>query len=60
MDDKQCEIMTRFEYVFGCVAPMREMGEQELEFMYVCVGCVSKGGEIAQRGPRCVCGLGHM
>lgn len=30
MDDKQCEIMTCFEYVFESVSPKGEMGQQEL------------------------------
>lgn len=43
MDDKQCEIMTRFEDVFGCGSPMRETREQELVFMYLCIGVFQKG-----------------
>lgn len=48
MDDKQCEIMTCFEYVFGCVSSMRQMGEQELVFMYSMYArrCVSLGAHV--------------
>ena len=68
MDDKQCEIMTSFEDVFGCGSPMRgkkkkqktkKTGEQELVFMYVCGGAFQqkkKEGKISQREPDlCVC-----
>lgn len=59
MGDKQCEIMMRFEDVFGCGSPMREMAEHELVFIHVCVGVFQKGG-VSQSGPRCVSGLGYI
>lgn len=53
MGDKQCEIMMRFEDVFGCGSPMWEMGEQELVFIHVCVGMFKKkrGGGGLKVGP---------
>ena len=62
MDDKQCEIMTSFEDVFGCGSRMRgKKKEQELVFMYVCGGAFQKkkkgggGGGYLKGSQICVC-----
>lgn len=60
MGDKQCEIMMRFEDVFGCGSPMRETGENKSLYLCLCALVWGDGGETSQRGPRCVGGLGHM
>lgn len=58
MYDKQCEIMTRFEDVFGC--SFTEGSGWIRAWIYVCAhSCVSKVGKISKWTHMCVCGLGH-
>lgn len=56
MDDKQCEIMTRFEYVWVCVS--NEGNGRTRACTYICV--CSKGGNISKWTQMCVCGLEHI
>lgn len=54
MGDKQCEIMMRFEDVFGCGSPMRETGENKS--LYLCLCALvwgGRGGNIAKRAQMC-------
>lgn len=51
MGNKQCEIMMRFEDVFGCGSLMRATAVQRLVFMYVCIGVCQKRGKYLKEGP---------
>lgn len=52
MGDKQCEIMMRFEDVFGCGSPMRETGENKSLYLCLCaLVCFKTGGKHRKEGP---------